>query len=202
MKVLLHACCADCALKFVESIKEDKQVTELVFYYYNPNIHPRSEYQSRLKAMKQIADENKIKLVIPDWKPMDYFKRVNSSVDESTSPSSKEDLRLTEREFLEKPKRCVACWNLRLEETATYAQKNGFEMFASTLVTSQYQDNLTIKKIAQSMAKKYKLEFYVPELICTELKTSGFYKQFFCGCCYSLAERMNEKFVIFEQQQK
>jgi predicted adenine nucleotide alpha hydrolase (AANH) superfamily ATPase len=25
------------------------------------------------------------------------------------------------------------------------------------------------------------------------LKTSGFYKQSFCGCCYSLTERMTEK---------
>ena len=195
MKVLLHACCADCALKFVESIKKDNNITALVFYYYNPNIHPRSEYQSRLKAIKQIADENKIKLIIPDWKPMDYFEYLNPSVDKSTSP-------LDEREKSIRPNRCINCWNLRLNQTAKYAKENGYEMFASTLVTSQYQDNITIEKIARSMAKKYELKFYVPELICTELKTSGFYKQFFCGCCYSLTERMNEKFTIFEQLQK
>lgn len=191
MKVLLHTCCADCALKFIESIKNDKKITDLVLYYYNPNIHPRSEYQSRLKAMRQITEEQKIKLIIPDWKPKDYFMRINPSVDESTSP-------LKKREFLLKSKRCIACWNLRLEETAVYAQKNGFEMFASTLVTSQYQDNKKIKEIAQGMAKKYNVDFYIPKIICTELKTSGFYKQFFCGCSYSLTERMEEKFKTID----
>jgi predicted adenine nucleotide alpha hydrolase (AANH) superfamily ATPase len=172
MKVLLHACCADCTLKFIESIKTDKSVAELVLYYYNPNIHPRSEYQSRLKAIKQIAEENKIKLIIPDWRPSEYFERVTDK---------------------NKPSRCINCWNLRLNQTAKYAKENGFEMFASTLVTSQYQDNKKINEIALSMAIKYGVEFYIPKLICTELKTSGFYKQSFCGCCYSLTERMTEK---------
>lgn len=183
MKVLLHTCCADCALKFIESIKEDKSITELVLYYYNPNIHPRSEYQSRLKAIKQIALENKIKLIVPDWKPSEYFEKINPS----KSPFDKGD-------FI-KPKRCVVCWNLRLEETVRFAKENNFEMFASTLITSQYQDNETIKKIAQKLAKKYEVQFYVPTTVCTDLKTSGFYKQSFCGCCYSLTERMEEKLI-------
>lgn len=173
MKMLLHTCCADCALKFAESIKNDPIISEMVFFYYNPNIHPRAEYQARLKAIKQVAEEKKIKLVVPDWKPGDYFEKIVTS---------------------KKPVRCVACWNLRLKETAEYAKKHEFEVFASTLVTSQYQDNKKIKEIAKEMAKKHGLSFYVPKIICSDLKTSGFYKQFFCGCSYSLTERMEEKF--------
>ena len=184
MKILLHVCCADCALKFIESVKEDKNISELVLYYYNPNIHPRSEYQSRLKAIKQICEERQVKLVIPDWRPREYFERLNNNLPKS----------LFNKRDLKKTNRCVSCWNLRLDKTAKYAKENGFEMFASTLITSQYQDNTKIKLIANKMADKYKICFYTPSLVCTELKTSGFYKQFFCGCSYSLTERMEEKF--------
>lgn len=189
MKVLLHTCCADCALKFIESIKEDKSIAELVLYYYNPNIHPRSEYQSRLKAMKQIAEENKIKLVIPDWRPREYFESINSS---KSLPSG--DPKTSDKGDFKRTNRCIKCWNLRLGKTAEYAKENGYDLFASTLVTSQYQDNKKIEEIAQKLAKKYNVNFYVPKVICIELKTSGFYKQFFCGCSYSLVERMEEKF--------
>jgi len=38
------------------------------------------------------------------------------------------------------------------------------------------------------------LKFYIPPQICSHLKTKGFYKQNYCGCCYSLVERLEEKF--------
>jgi predicted adenine nucleotide alpha hydrolase (AANH) superfamily ATPase len=171
MKLLIHACCADCLLKMVESIKKENKFEEIAVYYYNPNIHPRSEYQSRLKAMQLMIKS--IKLIIPDWKPSDYFEVVKNK---------------------EKGKRCIDCWNLRLKKTAEFAKKNGFEAFSSTLLTSEYQDSDKIQKIGGEIAKKYKIEFLIPKNICKKLETKGFYKQVFCGCCYSLTERFEEKF--------
>lgn len=171
MKLLIHACCADCLLKMVESIKKENKFEEIVVYYYNPNIHPRSEYQSRLKAMQLIIKD--IKLIIPDWKPSDYFEVIKKK---------------------EKGKRCIDCWNLRLEKTAEFANKNGFEAFSSTLLTSEYQDSDKIQKIGKEISRKYGIEFLIPKNICKKLETKGFYKQVFCGCCYSLTERFEEKF--------
>lgn len=171
MKLLIHACCADCLLKMVESIKKEKKFDEIVVYYYNPNIHPRSEYQSRLKAMQLMIKD--IKLIIPDWKPSDYFEVIKNK---------------------EKGKRCIDCWNLRLEKTAEFAKENGFEAFSSTLLTSEYQDSDKIQKIGEEISRKYGIEFLIPKNICKKLETKGFYKQVFCGCCYSLTERFEEKF--------
>ena len=171
MKLLIHACCADCLLKMVESIKTENKFREIEVYYYNPNIHPRSEYQSRLKAMQLMI--GKLKLIVPDWKPSDYFGVIKNE---------------------EKRKRCIDCWNLRLEETAKFAKKNGFTAFSSTLITSEYQNSKMIEKIGKEIGKKYKIEFLVPKNICKKLETKGFYKQVFCGCCYSLVERFKEKF--------
>lgn len=177
MKLLLHACCADCALKFLESAKDEN--LETIIYYYNPNIHPRAEYLTRLSAIRKVVGEE-IKVIVPDYRPREYFSAQGGSA-------------TAERE---KPKRCVRCWNLRLEATAKFAAENGFEYFSSTLVTSEYQDQEKIEKIATNMAKKYKIKFWKAKKICCDLKTSGFYKQFFCGCVYSMKERYEEKYTL------
>lgn len=169
-KVLIHACCADCLLKMVESIKAEKK-SEVVVYFYNPNIHPRSEYQSRLKAMKLMIGD--LKMVIPDWKPSEYFRAIKNKG---------------------KGKRCIDCWNLRLEETAKFAKENGFEAFSSTLLTSEYQNGEKIEEIGRKISKKHNIQFLIPSNICKKLETKGFYKQVFCGCCYSLSERLEEKY--------
>ncbi|HBP50816.1 TPA: hypothetical protein DD455_00595 [Candidatus Shapirobacteria bacterium] len=172
MKLLLHACCADCALKFLESAREN--YFEVTIFYYNPNIHPRAEYSTRLKAMQKVASESGIKIIIPNWKPREYFEKVGDDT--------------------QKPNRCIKCWNLRLGATGKYAAEKGFDTFSSTLVTSEYQDQEKIEKIAENIAKKYKVKFSKPKEICCDLKTSGFYKQFFCGCVYSMKERYEEKY--------
>lgn len=171
-RLLIHACCADCILKFIESAKTDN-FDEVVVYYYNPNIHPRAECLTRLSAIQQTLKPKNIKIIVADYSPKDYFQVVKNS---------------------DKPARCISCWNLRLSKTVDYAVKNGFTHFSSTLVTSEYQDTATITSIANNLSKKLNIEFYIPNHICCDLKTTGFYKQFFCGCVYSLTERYQEKY--------
>ncbi|HWS49231.1 MAG TPA: epoxyqueuosine reductase QueH [Candidatus Methanoperedens sp.] len=180
MKLLLHACCADCALKFLESAKNED--LEATIFYYNPNIHPRAEYLTRLLALRKVV-EKKAKIIVPDWKPREYFECINLS----PTPFFNKTGAIKEQ-------RCVKCWNLRLEATAKYAADKDFDAFSSTLVTSEYQDQEKIEKIAENLAKKYKIKFWKPKEMCCDLKTSGFYKQFFCGCVYSLKERYEEKY--------
>ncbi len=176
MKLLIHACCADCLLKMVESIKEEDNLTDVTVYYYNSNIHPRSEYQSRLKAMQLMIGD--LKMIVADWKPSEYFNCLKPI----PNPS------------LDRAGRCASCWKLRLEKTAEFAKKNGFDSFTSTLVTSEYQNSEMIEKIGKEIGKNHNIQFLVPNKICKKLETKGFYKQVFCGCCYSLTERFEEKF--------
>jgi len=171
MKLLLQACCADCILKFIDSIREGNlEIDEVIAYFYNPNIQPRSEYLSRLKAIQKVTEENKIKLIVPDWSPKEYFKEIKN-----------------------KENRCNKCWKLRLEKSFEYAKDNNFELISSTLITSHYQDQETIKEIAKSLEKKYKIKFLMPKKVSKDLETSGFYKQNYCGCAYSLVETWEGK---------
>jgi predicted adenine nucleotide alpha hydrolase (AANH) superfamily ATPase len=169
MKLLIHACCADCLLKFVDSIKsENKEVSQIEVYFYNPNIHPRSEYLARLKAIQKIGEENKIKLTIPDWSPKEWFREINLK------------------------NRCESCWQLRLRKTFEYAKNKDFEMVSSTLITSHYQNSEKIKEIAQKLEDEYKIKFLIPKKVSKDLKTKGFYKQNYCGCAYSLVEKWEQ----------
>jgi predicted adenine nucleotide alpha hydrolase (AANH) superfamily ATPase len=178
MKLLLHACCADCILKFVDSIKQENSEVEIVAYFYNQNIQPRSEYLSRLKAIQKVTEENKIELIIPDWSPKEYFKRIKPF----PNPS------------LDRAGRCINCWKLRLEKTFEYAKNKKFDLISSTLITSHYQNGEKIKEIAEELEKKYKIKFLVPKKVSKDLKTSGFYKQNYCGCAWSLVESFEGKF--------
>jgi predicted adenine nucleotide alpha hydrolase (AANH) superfamily ATPase len=169
MKLLIHACCADCLLKFVDSIKnENKEFLEIEVFFYNSNIHPRAEYLARLNAIKKITVDNKIKLVVADWSPSEWFIQVKT--------------------------RCRDCWELRLRKTFEYAKDKSFSQISSTLLTSHYQDQSKIEKIAKKLEKEYKIKFLVPKKVSKDLKTTGFYKQNYCGCCYSLVEAWGEKF--------
>ncbi|MCW1949547.1 MAG: epoxyqueuosine reductase QueH [Candidatus Shapirobacteria bacterium] len=174
MKILIHTCCADCLLKMADSLKGES--IEVVGYFYNPNIHPRAEYLARLKAAQKIGEENKIKLVVPDWSPKEWFREIKKGGS------------------LKNKNRCENCWKLRLGKTFEYAKKNGFEVISSTLVTSHYQNKNKIIEIGENLEEKFGIKFLVPENVSSELKTTGFYKQNYCGCCYSLVEAWSTKF--------
>jgi len=176
MKILIHTCCADCLLKMIDSLKDES--VEIMAYFYNPNIHPRSEYLTRLKAAQKICEENGVKLVVPDWSPKEWFNQIKPF----PNPS------------LDRAGRCIDCWKLRLGKTFEYAKEKGFGVVSSTLITSHYQNGEKIGQIANELKKEFGIKFLVPSKVSSELKTTGFYKQNYCGCCYSLVEAWGEKF--------
>ena len=45
MKTLLHTCCAPCSIYCVDSLRQEG--IEPTSYWFNPNIHPYTEYRSR-----------------------------------------------------------------------------------------------------------------------------------------------------------
>lgn len=176
--ILIHTCCADCLLNFITFLEEEKQIdknTKLTLFFYNPNIHPRSEYLERLNAFKLVIKENlqdrNIKVVIPDYRPKEYFESI-----------------------VGKERRCLGCWNLRLERTFEYAKQNNIPYVSSTLLSSHYQDKDTIVKIGRTLEDENTKLVY-PHVEHEQIKHGGFYKQNFCGCCYSLTERLWEKYI-------
>ncbi|HAN87437.1 MAG TPA: hypothetical protein DCQ13_07305, partial [Firmicutes bacterium] len=51
MRLLLHSCCAPCTTYCLEKLRSDGH--EVHGYFYNPNIHPYTEFRRRLDAYRE-----------------------------------------------------------------------------------------------------------------------------------------------------
>jgi epoxyqueuosine reductase len=169
--IVVHTCCADCLLNTVNYLQENNLISsekDIISLYYNPNIHPRSEFLERLNAIKSILPKES-KLIVPNYKPREYVERI--------------------RDKRSKPDRCKVCWNLRLKFLFDYAKENDIKVVTTTLLTSKYQDREKIIKIGKEFEKEYGIKFL--EIDSKEnCKHVGFYKQNYCGCCFSLLEKL------------
>lgn len=172
MKLLLHVCCAPCSVKCIEILRNDK--IEPVLYWYNPNIHPYTEYKSRKDALKIYADKLGLKLILKDEYGLKKFLTEAAA-----------DLNF----------RCSGCYRMRLDETARYAAQNGYESFSTTLLISPYQKHDLIKETAKNSAAKYNIDFFYKDFKPyfkegqTQAKKESLYMQKYCGCIFSEEER-------------
>jgi predicted adenine nucleotide alpha hydrolase (AANH) superfamily ATPase len=181
-KLLLHVCCGPCGIYPLSKLKADYQVS---VFYYNPNIHPETEYQLRKNTVQNYCQKNNIEFIEEKYSPDDYFQAIKDQEENKLA-------------------RCPLCYRLRLEKTAQYAQQHDYEIFSSTLLISPHQDINLIKKIGEKIAEKYNLEFYTAENKESKKKYKGFrqgfalgrqkakqehmYFQHYCGCIFSRNE--------------
>jgi len=177
MNILLHICCAPCAIFPIEELRKESH--KLAGLFYNPNIHPYSEYLKRKSEVEKYCREIGVNMICPDYDLEDYFQKISYNEGQKN--------------------RCPACWWLRLERTAKFAKDNGFDAFTTTLLGSPHQDHDVIKSIGEDIAKRSGLKFYYKDFRLGfkaghELaKKRGMYCQNYCGCLFSEKERLEKK---------
>lgn len=180
--LLLHVCCAPCALYPSISLLQKKY--DLTWYFYNPNLVSLEEYEARLQAVKIAAEKYAIKLVVEPYENDDWL---NGAKGLESEP--------------EKGLRCRYCYAFRLEKTVDYAKKKGFAFFGTSLTASPFKDARAIREISLSLAAKNGLKFLPDDLrddlmfkASQELaKTLGLYRQKFCGCQFSMGHLKSKK---------
>ena len=172
MKTLLHICCAPCANQCIEVLRGDK--LEVTGFWYNPNIHPFTEYRSRRNCLREYAQMIDLKLVEKDEYGLRPFVReVAQDIDG----------------------RCVKCYEMRLYETAKQAKALGFDSFTSSLFISPYQNHELMRAAAEQAAAEYGVAFlyrdFRPYFKAGQEKARelGMYIQKYCGCVFSEQER-------------
>ena len=72
-KVLMHSCCAPCSGPLIEKMAESG--IDLTIFFYNPNIHPKKEYEIRKKENIRFADKLELKFVDADYDVQNWFTR-------------------------------------------------------------------------------------------------------------------------------
>jgi len=176
MKILLHICCGPCSVMCIRRLRD--QGHELTGYWYNPNIHPYTEYKSRKDALAAYADSVGLPMVWND----DYGLR-----------------KFTEMVIGDLDNRCGKCYKERLTEVARAAKAGGFEAFTSTLFISPYQKHELLKATAEEVALEVGIPFtYVdfrPDFREGQKIARDFplYMQKYCGCVFSEEERYLRK---------
>ncbi|MCL2206366.1 MAG: epoxyqueuosine reductase QueH [Treponema sp.] len=177
MKLLLHSCCAPCSVPCVRAFSEEGVPVALC--WYNPNIHPFTEYRSRRDSFVAFAQSQKLPVVMEDEYGLRLFLKTVES-------------RQAEQDGWN---RCAFCYQLRLEKTAELAFKNGYDAFSTTLIISPYQDHDLIKEIGENAGGKHGVAFFYRDFrpLFREgqnlARESGYYMQKYCGCIYSEEER-------------
>jgi hypothetical protein len=151
---------------------------EVVAFFFNPNIHPYSEFVNRLKSMQQFTQRKEISGFFYAGYPLESFLRVQLSQVES---------------------RCAGCYELRLAATARKAKEDGIKMFSTTLLVSPYQKHELIRDVGRSVQEDSQVEFlyrdWRPRWRETRelARKDGLYLQKYCGCIFSETERYLEK---------
>ena len=169
MKLLMHTCCAPCSVYCIDSLREEG--IEPTVYWYNPNIHPYTEYKARRDCLKEYTKSIGVEAIFEEDYGLDEFcKNVIS------------DLK----------NRCINyCYKVRLEKTVKYAKEHGYDAFTSTLFVSIYQKHEELKKICEELSKKYEIKFLYRDFRVgfregqAKARELGLYMQKYCGCVFS-----------------
>ncbi len=177
-KVLLHSCCAPCSGELMEKML--KSGIDLTIFFYNPNIHPKREYEIRKNENIRFAEKMHIPFIDADYDVQDWFARAKGMED---AP--------------ERGIRCSMCFDMRFECTALYAFENGFKVITSSLGISRWKDMDQINESGFKAASHYDGLVYWTynwrknggsSRMYEIAKRENFYKQEYCGCIYSLRD--------------
>ena len=177
MKLLMHTCCAPCSVYCIDELRAEG--IEPTLYWYNPNIHPYTEYKLRKEALKEYSEKINVKLIIDDEYGLDTFcKNIINDLDG----------------------RCIKyCYPVRLRKTFEYAKENGFDTVSTTLLYSIYQNHEYIKSICEKLSKEYGIDFLYRDFRLgfweghDKAIREGIYMQKYCGCIFSEEDRYLKK---------
>ena len=144
-------------------------------FWYNPNIHPYTEYSARRNSLAAFAAACKLNLFTEDEYGLRRFIQ------------QQDDLR------------CQFCYRIRLEKTALFALEKGYDCFSTTLLTSPHQKHELIRQIGEEVSGLHKINFFYRDFRPwfregrQRAREQGSYMQKYCGCIFSEEERYTGK---------
>lgn len=172
MKLLMHICCAPCAIFPLRKLRESSH--EVMGFFYNNNIHPYTEYLRRQNTLVQYAEDINLKLILSERYDLEGFLRAVA---------------------FRESERCRHCYYDRLRTSALMAKRGKFEAFTSTLLYSKFQKHELIRSIGEAVGHEIGIPFWYEDFrpgwqegIETS-KTLAMYRQQYCGCIYSEKDR-------------
>ena len=184
-RLLLHACCAPCSSAVLEYLSQYFAITLL---YYNPNIAPLEEYQKREAELRRLVSQMKFTHPV-ELLPCQYDGQAFVQAARGLEGEP------------EGGKRCEACFRLRLRYAAQEAARLRFDYYTTTLSISPMKNAPLLNQLGEEIGR----EFGVAHQPSDFKKKDGYkrsvqlskeydlYRQDYCGCAFSKAQRQREK---------
>ncbi|MBN2824172.1 MAG: epoxyqueuosine reductase QueH [Campylobacterales bacterium] len=188
--MLVHICCSVDSHYFLRKLQEEYPHEKLIGFFYDPNIHPYSEYALRLLDVRRSCAMLGVELIEGEWDVESWLQSVKGLEYEP-----------------EKGARCKVCFDKRFEVSAQKTAMLGEKLFTSTLLTSPKKSLSQLKKSGDEVASQYGVTFIASnyrQAMGTQeqnilAKHDKLYRQDYCGCLYGLRDQRQQQNKLIDE---
>jgi len=188
--MLVHICCSVDSHFFLEKLQLDFPDEKLTGFFYDPNIHPYSEYQLRLLDVKRSCKKLGIELLEGEYDFENWMQAVRGLEKEP-----------------EKGARCEVCFDKRFSVSAQKALSLGEKKITTTLLVSPLKSQEQLKRVGDEFYEKHGVEF-----IAVDYRSGGgtqdqsrvtkeeqLYRQDYCGCLFGLTMQREQQERLMDE---
>jgi predicted adenine nucleotide alpha hydrolase (AANH) superfamily ATPase len=187
--MVAHLCCSVDAGYFLKRLKEEFPGEKIVGYFYDPNIHPYSEFKLRSLDTKRICKRLGIEYVEGEYDYLTWYQKTKGLEEER-----------------EKGIRCSVCFDLSLEKSAEFAKKIGDNKVTTSLLMSPMKSHKQLEAVGKVIKRKYGVEFVNVDYRKRGgtqaqqefAKENQLYRQDYCGCLYGIWQQKSNQEIIDE----
>ncbi|MFT5660649.1 MAG: putative adenine nucleotide alpha hydrolase (AANH) superfamily ATPase [Sulfurimonas sp.] len=188
--MLVHICCSVDSHFFLEKLQNDYPQEKLTGFFYDPNIHPYSEYQLRLLDVQRSCKKLGIEVLEGEYDYENWLQAVRGLENEP-----------------EKGARCEVCFDKRFTVSAKKALELGEDKITTTLLVSPLKSQEQLKRVGDEFHEKYGVEF-----IAVDYRSGGgtqdqsrvtkeeqLYRQDYCGCIFGLTMQRQHQDKLMDE---
>ena len=185
--MVVQICCSVDSHYFLRRLKKDFPDKEIIGYFYDPNIHPYSEFLLRYEDVKHSSKELGIEVVLGEYELDEWFSYVKGLECEP-----------------ERGNRCQKCFDFRMESTAKFAKQIGKNLITTTLLMSPKKSHAQLEESLSKICSEFGLDYIAPDYRKGggskeqfELaKKDNLYHQNYCGCMFAMSHKESLKFEL------
>ncbi len=186
----MHICCSVDSHFFLEKLQKDFPEEKLTGFFYDPNIHPYSEYKLRYLDVQRSCKKLGIDLLEGEYDFETWMGLVRGLENEP-----------------EKGSRCEVCFDRRFYVSAHKALELGEKKITTTLLVSPLKSQEQLKRVGDAFYEKNGVEF-----VFVDYRTGGgsqdqsrvtkeeqLYRQDYCGCIYGLSMQRQQQDKLMDE---
>ena len=188
--MLVHICCSVDSHFFLEKLQEEFPDEKLTGFFYDPNIHPYSEYKLRLLDVERSCKKLGIELLEGPYDYENWLEAVRGLENEP-----------------EKGARCEVCFDKRFIESAKKALELGEKKITTTLLVSPLKSQEQLKRVGDEFHAKHGVEFIAVDYRAgggtqdqsRVTKEQQLYRQDYCGCIFGLTMQREQQNKLMDE---